>query len=378
MKLVVKREELTAALSAAAAVVPLRSARPSLRNALLVGHGDGHLEIHATDLDVGLRFRLQAESVEEPAALCLPCIPLAGLLREYSEEAIKLETDGPKGLLAIGRDEFEVLGQEASDFPEVPDLTDDDAAHALKISAGDLKRMLDRTIFAAAKEQGRYAINGIFLAYADKALEVVATDGRRMALAKRKLKGKVSWNAEGLIVPVKMMQEIRRLCDTCEETELLELVERDRMMLARGKNETLSCQIIEGVYPKYKQVVPTDNDKEVVFNREALLHALRKAAFLTSDETRVVELCFTPGTCEIEGRSTDKGTAHVTLEVEYDGPKTTIGFNPQYLQECLKALEAEKIRMEMKEVSRPLVVREGKDYLYVQMPVNPASAGDDV
>ena len=368
MKLVVKREELAAALSAAAAVVPLRSAKPGLRNALLVGHDDGRLEIHATDMDVGLRFRLQAESIEEPASLCLPCAPLAGLLREYSEETIKLETDGPKGLLAVGRDKFEVLGQDAANFPDVPDFTDDDTDRALKIAACDLKRMLDRTIFAAAKEQGRYAINGVFLAHVDKVLEVVATDGRRMAVATRELELEDHSDFGELVMPVKMAHEIRRLCDACEETETLELVERNCDLFVRSARQTLSCRVIAGQFPDYKLAIPTDNDKAITINRKALLLALRKANFMISDEA-FVNLSFSPITCEVEGRSSDKGTARVTLEVEYDGPQTTIGLNPQYLQECLKVLEAEKIRLETKEASRPLVLREGKDYLYVQMPM---------
>ena len=122
MKLVVKREPFTAALSAAAAVVPLRGARPSLKNALLVGDAEGNLEIQATDMEVGLRLSDQkAESLQSPVSLCLPCITLAGLLKECSEEVVTLETTGPKGVLTVGRDRFELLGQESSDFPEVPE-----------------------------------------------------------------------------------------------------------------------------------------------------------------------------------------------------------------------------------------------------------------
>jgi DNA polymerase III subunit beta len=366
MKLVVKREPFTAALSAAAAVVPLRGARPSLKNALLVGDSDGNLEIQATDMEVGLRYKLKAESIQSPASLCLPCITLSGLLKECTEDIVTLETTGAKGVLTVGRDRFEVIGQESSDFPEVPSMGE---GAALSVPAAELAKMIDRTIFAAAREQGRYAINGVYMQCKDKVLEVVATDGRRLAFCKKKLKsGSID---EGIIVPIKMMQEIRKLCDNVPNGEEIQIAVRGRAVLVSGSAVTLSSLVVEGIFPKYQQVIPKDSDKEVTFKREALHHALRKAVFLTSDETRTVQLNFSPGTCLVEARSPDKGQAAVTVEAEYNGEQLAIGFNPQYLQDALKVLGSDTVRLELKDPARPGVLREGQDFLYVLMPVNP-------
>ena len=97
---------------------------------------------------------------------------------------------------------------------------------------------------------------------------------------------------------------------------------------------------------------------------------LRKANYLTSDETHIVKLVFKPGTCLIEARSPDKGEASVTVEAEYDGEEMDISFNAQYLQDCLRVLGSDDVRMEMKDSSRPGVIREGQDFLYVLMPVS--------
>jgi DNA polymerase-3 subunit beta len=308
MKLVVKREPFTAALSAAAAVSPLRGVRPNLKNALLIADQDGNLEIQATDLEVGLRYRLKAESVSDAASICLPSVTLAGLLKECTEEIVTLETEGSTGVLIAGRDRFEVLGQESSEFPDVPDLGDEPS---IPIPADALAMMIDRSLFAAAREQGRYAINGVFVNFKDKQLELVATDGRRMAYCKRKLKGKGGLE-EGVIVPLKMMQEVRRLCDQIPEGKLVEMAVRGRSVLVRGADVTLSSVLVEGIFPKYQQVIPSDAENEVKFKREGMQQALRKAAYLTSEDTRIVDLTFSPGTCLIEARSPDKGLAKVT------------------------------------------------------------------
>ena len=369
MKVVVKREPFTAALSAAAAIVPLRGARPSLKNALLVGDADGNLEIQATDMEVGLRYRLKAESLQSPVSLCLPCITLAGLLKECTEDIVTLETTGPKGLLTVGRDRFELLGQESSDFPEVPSMGE---GPTLSIPAVEMAKMIDRTIYAAAREQGRYAINGIYLVCKDKLLEVVATDGRRLAFAKKKLKG-AGGLEEGVIVPIKMMSEVRKLCDNVPSGEDLQIAVRGRSVLVCGAAVTLSSLVVEGIFPKYQQVIPKDSDKEITFKRDVLLQALRKAVFLTSDETRLVTLTFSPGTCLVEARSPDKGQASVTLEAEYNGETLSVGFNPQLLQDCLKVLNADTVKLELKDATRPGVLREGQEFLYVIMPANPGT-----
>jgi len=367
MKLVVKREPFTAALSAAAAVVPLRGMRPSLKNALLIGDAEGNLEIQATDMEVGLRYKLKAESIQSPVSLCLPCTTLAGLLKECSEDVVTLETTGPKGVLTVGRDRFEVLGQESSDFPEIPSMGE---GSTLSVGAADLAKMIDRTVFAAAREQGRYAINGVYLQCKEKVLEMVATDGRRLAYSKKKLKNGGALE-EGVIVPIKMMQEIRKLCDNVPSGEELQIAVRGRAIIVSGGPVTLSSLVVEGIFPKYQQVIPKDNDKEVTIKRDIFAQALRKAIFLTSDETKTVQLTFSPGTCKVEARSPDKGQADVTVEVEYTAETVSIGFNPQYLQDALKVAGTDSVKLELKDGTRPGVLREGQEFLYVLMPVNP-------
>jgi DNA polymerase-3 subunit beta len=241
---------------------------------------------------------------------------------------------------------------------------------ALSVPADDLARMIDRSAFAAAREQGRYAINGVYMQCKEKVLEVVATDGRRLAFCKKKLKTGGALE-EGVIVPVKMMQEIRKLCDNVAQGEDLQIALRGRAIIVSGNSVTLSSLIVEGIFPKYQQVIPKDSDKEVIIKRDPFIHALRKAVFLTSEETKTISLTFSPGTCMIEARSPDKGQATVTLEVEYSGTPVTIGFNPQYLQDALKTLDSETVRLELKDGTKPGVLREGQDFLYVLMPVNP-------
>lgn len=367
MKMVVKREPFVAALSAASAVVPQRPLKPVLKNALLAFGDKGICEIQATDLEVGPRCRVTVESIKDPASLCLPCHTLAGLLKECTEETVTLETDGVKGIFKVGKDRFEIHGQEAADFPDVPNLGE---GAVIPIPAIELGGMIDRTVFAAAREQGRYAINGIHFLYKDKTLEVVATDGRRLAYCKRKLKAEGALD-EGVIVPVKMMQEVRKLCAVLPENEEVQIAVRGRSILVRGGDLTLSSLLVEGIFPKYQQVIPKDNNRDAGFKRDALMAGLRKAQYLTTEETKSVVIKFATGSCVIEARSPDKGVATVDVEVDYKGEEMAIAFNPQFMMESLKVIGTDTVKLELKDGSKPGILREGPEYLYVLMPVSP-------
>lgn len=369
MQLIIRREPFAQALSACAALAPQRCSRHVLRNVLLRPEKDGTIELWATDLEVGIRYRVKSESVKDPAALCLPAGTVAGILNECTEDVVTVETEGAGARLLVGRDKFDVFGQEASDFPELPDLGEGPTITTL---ATDLKGLIDRTIFAAAREQGRYAINGLYMQAKEKALEAVATDGRRLAYNKLKLKAAGALD-EGIIIPVQMMQEVRKLADLLGDKGEIQFGVRGRQVLFRGGAITLSSVLVEGIFPKYQQVIPKDCDKEVSLKREVLLLALRKASFLVSAETRAVNLTFAPGTCAIQSRSPEKGEAEITVDVEYTKDKLAISFNPQYLSECLQALTAETVKLEIKDGTRPAIVRDGADYLYVLMPTGAKS-----
>jgi DNA polymerase-3 subunit beta len=365
MKLVVKRAPFAAGLTLAASVVPRQTIRPILRHALLAAAADGSVEIQATDMELGLRYAMKAESVSEAATLCLPGAILAGLLGECAEEVVTLDTEGAKAVLKIGRDQFEIFGQEASEFPGIPAFP---SGPVTKIPAGELRTVVDRTLFASAHEPGRRAINGLYLQVKERVLESVATDGRRLAYCKTKLKSTGALE-EGVIVPVKTMQEVRKLCELVGDSEEISVATHERQILFRGGPLTLCSVLVEGIFPKYQQVIPKDCDKEITLKREVFQQALRKASYLASEETHSVVLTFTPGTCLVETQSAEKGQAKVTVEAEYAGAEMRVAFNAQYVADCLKVLAQDTFRLALREPARPGVIREGADYQYVLMPV---------
>jgi DNA polymerase-3 subunit beta len=368
VKIKVKRKPLVAALSAAAAIAPTRSARPTLRNALLVPDGVG-LEIQATDMEVGIRYRIVAESIDAPAAVCLPAATLAGLLKECDEDEVELNVDGAKCSMQVDLDRFEVIGHPAGDFPEVPKGSDEGA---IVVRAKRFAELIDRTIAAAAREAGRYAIHGVYLQCTGKVLEVVATDGRRLAYVKATIEKGI--DAEGVVVPLKMMQEARKLCEVSSEECCIRITTSNRRVCISNGQIELSSLVVDGTFPKYQQVIPKKEKltEYIGINREAVIGAIRKALYMVDESTNAVTLSFTNRALTISAVSPDKGAASVALATQHEGRDIEIRLNPRYLLDGLTCSDCETLVLELIDATRPAVIVEhGECYNYVMMPINP-------
>jgi len=363
MKAVCKLEALQKVIGLVGSVVPARSTQPALQN-LLLSVGKETLTASATDLDVGLCVEVPVEKGSEPGQVGLRGADFSAIVREADAEEIKIEATGEAAKVRAGGASYNLVAYAGEDFPAVADFP---ASAAAKLTGVELAETIDRVLFAAAREQTRYAINGIYLALRKKELEMVATDAHRLAVVRRKL-GKAAKDERSAIAPLKVMGEIRKIIES-QKPETVEIAFTDREIFFRVPDVVLVGRLVEGNYPKYEEAIPDDCDRKVTFDRELMLKRLRQAMLLTSEESRSVTLTFEKGKATIRGRTPERGEARVELEVDYPEKKVEVAFNPQYLVDVLRVLRGEGVTLLLKDASRPGLVREGKDYLYVLMPV---------
>lgn len=376
MKAIFKRDQLSKSLTVAAAFTPGRGARPILRDALLTVRADGSCDIQATDLEVGVRCNLEAESVDEAWRLCVPATMLAGLLKEYAEEHVELTVSeaGTRGTLTSGRDVFEIFCRKPDDFPEVPGEAD---GEALNVPAARLAKALELTLVAAAREMGRYAINGIHLRGRGERLDVVATDGRRLAVVRLSVAGLPAIFADpdrDIVLPIKLAQETLRLCSAAGSAAA-KLALTDRTFRVTVGGATMSGLLIQGTFPKYETVVPKDCDQRIHFQREVMLHALAKSSFVESEDTHAIRLEFTQARCRLLCCDVDKGGAEISVDVDYAGPEISIQFNSRYLADALKVLDEDCVALLLHDGARPGIIKpvvrgpSPLDFTYVLMPI---------
>ncbi len=373
MKVICDRRVLIDALALMSGVVLTRTPKPVLSCVKLTAAApdaaEPGLTLEATDAEISVRLRSERVEVAEAGESLLPADKLSSIVRESIDSTITLATDGDVTVVTGSDSKFKIFGQPASDFPAVaafPGEAD------FKIKAGDLHRLIAQTLFATARENSRYAINGVLFERAGQQVTVVATDGHRLAMAKGRCvasDGGADESVKSSIVPAKTLNLLLRLFDDAEQEVEVKLA--DNRIHFRTDQAVLASSLVEGNFPPYSDVIPKDGDKKATIPTDGFISAVRRAALLTNEESKGVRMAFSEGSLTLTSRAPEMGEAEVSLPLpEYTGDKLEIGFNPAYLLDALKVVDDEKLQFEFKAPNKPGVLRTGPDFLYVVMPVN--------
>lgn len=272
-----------------------------------------------------------------------------------------------------------MFGYPASDFPALPEFPEQGAGASFAVDAAVLGDAIDRTVFSTARETSRYAINGVLLVRTGKKIEMVATDGRRLALARLGSEGESSNDRLACIIPTKALNVLARLIASGGDGAGVRVAISDNRAMFEiqsddGAPTVLGTNLVEGTFPPYEDVIPKDQDKRATFDVETLRSAVRRAALLTNEESRGVRLAFTSNDGQhltLSSRAPEMGEAEVKVEMNaYEGEDIEIGFNPAFITDALKVVEGHEVILEMKAPNKPGLMKSGSDFLYVVMPVN--------
>jgi DNA polymerase III subunit beta len=365
MQVIVNRNALVEVLSMAAGVAASRTPRELLKCVRLTTV-DGTLLISATDLEVALRGEVRQVEVKSPGALLVPCDKLMQIARESLDETLVIESDDLACHIRSSDSHFEIYGHDPKEFPPVPDL---EAAPDVEVQPAVLMGLIERTLFAVAKENTRYAINGVLWEKKGKKLLFVATDGRRLAEASG-LTVKAGAEDLRMIVPAKTMQVLQRILPHVPQETNVAVSFSANQVIVKAGGFVVSSALVEGHFPQYEDVIPKDSDKTVELGTEDFHSAVRRAALLANDQSKGVRLAFDDGVLVLSSRAPEQGEATVSMKIEYSGGPLQIGFNPTFLADALRVVSTPTVQLELKESNRPGVLKSGTEFLYVIMPVS--------
>jgi DNA polymerase-3 subunit beta len=366
MKLTITKEQLINGLQSVQNVVGGRTTLPILGNVLLRADA-GRIELTATDLDVTVCCTVEAD-VKKGGASTVPVKKLFGIVRELNGTEIDLEVDEKNTCSVRSASSFyRINGLSAEEFPPLPQFKED---KRVSLPQETVAAMLKRTSFAISTDESRYVLNGIFLSLRDHKLTMVATDGRRLALADEEVE--VVEKSQGeFIVPAKAVNELSRLLQTKGEVEIKYGDNQAAFTLKdeKGSSVLIITKLIEGNYPNYRQVIPGEAKERIALAREEFMHALRRAEIMTTDKANSVKLTFGKNNLAITANSPEIGEARESLVVNYKGKELAIAFNPRYLIEPLAALTQDEVFIELIDELSPGVLKINGPFLYVVMPM---------
>jgi DNA polymerase III subunit beta len=365
MKVICNRGALLDALNVAGTVVASRTPKPVLLCVKLTA-ADDRLTVAATDLEVAIRYADSQVQIEQAGEALLPADKLRDIVRESVDDTLAIEVAGDNAHIRGQDSHFKIFTQSVSEFPPVPDF---DGEADVEIPGGALKQLIGQTIFAAARESTRYAFNGVLFVAKGKKINLVSTDGRRLAQARGDLStDKLPKDGAKAIVPTKALNLLDKLIDDPEEVVAIKF--RENQVIFHTPSATLTSNLVEGQFPPYDDVIPKDTDKKMSAATADFLSAIRRAALLTTEESKGVRLQFNKKGLVLTSRSPEAGEATVTFPCKYEGADVEIGFNPNFVTDALRVVDTDEVSLELTAPNRPGLLKGGPNFLYVIMPVN--------
>jgi DNA polymerase III subunit beta len=375
MELAIDRVSLLNSLSMVQGIVERRNTVPILGH-VLMEPGEDRIRLSATDLEVGIRTSIAAETVQ-PAPLTLSARKLFEIVRETEAEQVTIKTlEGDWFELRCGRARFKMMGLDPRSFPAMPspDSKSGELSAAVKgeltLPPAELAGMIDKTIFAVSPDEARYNLSGVYVIAPEAgSVRMVATDGHRLSVIDREAANFSM--AGGVIIPRKGLAELRKLLDQAGENQAQLVIDGQLAWLRRGLTE-LSMRLVEGEFPDYTGVIPSQSRYEIHVGRDTLLNAMRRAAIFSNERYHGVKLAFAEGTLTVSSTSPDLGEASETLDVAFNGAEFSIGFNALYIQQVLNVIpsDSEAVLGLSDEVTAGIIrTPADSEFQYVVMPM---------
>ena len=368
MKATIERATLLKSLSHVQSVVERRNTIPILSNVLIEASTDGSLKLMATDLDLQIVDRVEAQ-VETAGATTVPAHTLFDIVRKLPEGSqVSLSAAEGKMLVVAGRARFNLATLPRDDFPVI---AEGELPTKFELPAETLKQIIDKTRFAISTEETRYYLNGIFFHVSDEAqpvLKAAATDGHRLA----RVTVTRPDGAQGMpdvIVPRKCVGELRTLLADVDGTVGVSL-SASKILFALG-TAVLTSKLIDGTFPDYSRVIPTGNDKLLKLDPQSFMEGVDRVATIASEKTRAVKMSLEKDKVTLSVTSPENGTAAEEVSGEYNSDGFDIGFNARYLLDILGQIEGDTVEVHLADAAAPTLIRENDKApaLYVLMPM---------
>jgi DNA polymerase III subunit beta len=372
MKFVTSSTELLSHLQAISRVISSKNTLPILDN-FLFALEDGKLTITASDLESTLVTMMSLENVSEEGTVAIPAKLILDTLKEFPEQPLTFEVNQDTNSVVINSQngKFTIMGQNGDDFPQIPSIKSD-KKNSIELGAAILNNGINKTLFAAADDELRPVMNGIFFEISPKEIIFVASDAHKLVRYKRfDVKSKVNGS---FILPKKPASLLKNIMQKEENNVLIEFDEKNAYF--QLTNYRMICRLVEGAYPNYNSVIPTKNPNKLIISRTELYNTLKRVSVFANQASNLVKLQLTGNQIIISAQDIDFSiSAYERLNCQYDGDDMEIGFKSSFLIEILANLGSADIALEMSDPSRAGIIvpvdkdTDAEDVLMLLMPM---------
>jgi DNA polymerase III subunit beta len=371
MHFTVEKEIFLRGLSKVQGIVEKKNTIPILANVLIETNEKG-ISITATDLEVGMKSFYPA-IVIKPGKITVSAKKLYEITKELPENEISFSTKENCWIeLRCNKSYFNIVGLSPDEFPQF-DYPEKD--NFISIKSKIIKEMIDKTYFSMSTDETKYNLNGIYIKTEIldniSKLIFIATDGHRLSMISRDINfNKIIEFQKGIIFPRKGLYEIKKISEEDEETDI-QIGFMDNNAIIKKNNTIVIMRLIDGEFPDYKRVIPKQNEYFIIINRLNFFHSIKRISILSNEKSKGIKILLKNNILEISSSNPEFGDAHEEVDIEYNGPEISIGYNAKYIMDVLQNQDCEKIELHVKDNLSPGILKANgnDDYLAVIMPM---------
>ena len=365
MKIVCDRTDLTNALATTGKAIPHHNTTlPVLTGAHFTTDGTSDITVTGTDLQTTIQTRIETSEAPDAGEAVIPHRILSDLVKAADSETVTIMIDGDQAEIVADEFRSTIRLLPADEYPRTPDVTGD----TIKIDAAGFLEGLKRTLPAAGTDVARPILTGLLMSAEDNGLRLVATDSYRLAVSDHPGNIMLGDN-ETVLVPAASLRDVAGFVG---DNDTLGVLFGDRWARFTTDTVTVTTQLLEGDFPAYKKLIPTDLPNHLRVDPDVLTAAVKRVQLMARELNTPLRLTFNPTNVVLAARTHGVGEATETVDAEYIGePDMTVGFNPKYLIDALTAYKTIDIQMSFTGQLKPVVVRPcgHPDYIHLLMPV---------
>ena len=361
----IEKDNLLQPLQAVSGIVERRHTLPILSNVMIEADGTA-LNLLATDLEIQISTSTVLDKPASKHAVTVSARKLQDILRSLPDKTM-VSLDAQEGRLQVkaGKSRFNLQTLPAQDFPKLADAGN--GAVSVRLPQKVLRQQLLLVQYGMAQQDIRYYLNGLLLQVDERQLTMVETDGHRLAYAGAKLPQPMERSE--VIIPRKAVLELAKLLGDSEDEVEIQILPNQVQFRFSGID--LVSKVVDGKFPDYTRVIPTNYKKHFTLDRVLLQQALQRAAILSNEKFRGVRWVITASSLKIVCTNAEQEEAEEELEIEYNGDALDIGFNITYLLDVLGNLDASDVNCAVGDANSSMLmsVPGNKEFKYVVMPM---------
>ena len=371
VEIILNKEDFSNGIKIVEKVTSQKAIQPILSNILIETVSSDRIRFCATDLNLAINYKTKAQ-VEKEGSITLSARKISEIVSKLSSSEITLksidETNNVK--IKSGKTEFDLISLNPDEFPKTTNETSQEEYKTVVLNKNEFSKAIKQVIFAVSQQETQAVLTGVCFTIEGNILELAATDGNRLTRIQKEIKTP-SDELINFIVPSKTLQEVQRISSLVEDEDITLKIQKNKILF-EFKDLAFQSRLIDGVYPKYQQLIPAANDKKIVIDRAELINSIERVSIMVNDRTNVVKFNFTQGQLEIMADTPEAGRSKDYIDIEYNFDDMLTAFNYRYVLDGLKNMDSKNVEIEISDVLAASIFKpqdDNSNYICLIMPV---------